>query len=97
MVILLNGLHENIINLKADIATKDKKINDQATEITGLKADVAAKDKQIGDLVGFLVWAAEPGAGFRKQVGYGVLLFLIVLFGVSYALKKEYWKDVPKN
>ncbi len=57
----------------------------------------AEYDKQIGDLVGFLVWAAEPGAGFRKQVGYGVLLFLIVLFGVSYALKKEYWKDVPKN
>lgn len=57
----------------------------------------AEYDKQIADLVGFLVWAGEPGAGFRKQVGYGVLLFLIVLFGVSYALKKEYWKDVKKN
>lgn len=54
-------------------------------------------DKQVGDLVGFLVWAAEPGAGFRKQLGFGVLAFLIVLFGVSYALKKEYWKDVKKN
>jgi ubiquinol-cytochrome c reductase cytochrome c1 subunit len=56
-----------------------------------------AYDKQIADLVGFLVWAGEPGAGFRKQLGYGVLAFLIVLFGVSYALKKEYWKDVKKN
>lgn len=54
-------------------------------------------DKQIADLVAFMVWAAEPGAGFRKQVGYGVLAFLIVLFGVSYALKKAYWKDVKKN
>ena len=54
-------------------------------------------DKMVGDLVGFLVWASEPGAGFRKQVGVGVLLFLLVLFGVSYALKKEYWKDVKKN
>ncbi len=54
-------------------------------------------DKEIADLVGFLVWAGEPGAGFRRQVGYGVLAFLIVLFGVSYALKKEYWKDVKKN
>lgn len=54
-------------------------------------------DKQIADLVGFLVWAGEPAAGFRKQLGVGVLAFLIVLFGVSYALKKEYWKDVGKN
>ncbi len=54
-------------------------------------------NKQIADLVGFLVWAAEPGAGFRKQLGLGVLAFLLVLLGVSYALKKEYWKDVPKN
>jgi ubiquinol-cytochrome c reductase cytochrome c1 subunit len=54
-------------------------------------------DKQVTDLVGFLVWAGEPGAGFRKQLGFGVLAFLIVLFGVAYALKKEYWKDVKKN
>jgi ubiquinol-cytochrome c reductase cytochrome c1 subunit len=51
-------------------------------------------DKQIADVVAFMVWAGEPGAGFRKQVGYGVLAFLILLFGVSYALKKAYWKDV---
>lgn len=54
-------------------------------------------DKQIADLVGFLVWAGEPAAGYRKQLGVGVLVFLLVLFGVSYALKKEYWKDVKKN
>jgi ubiquinol-cytochrome c reductase cytochrome c1 subunit len=54
-------------------------------------------DKQIADVVAFMVWAGEPGAGFRRQVGYGVLAFLIVLFGVSYALKKAYWKDVKKN
>lgn len=57
----------------------------------------AAYDKEIADLVGFLVWAAEPAAGFRRQLGYGVLAFLIVLFGISYALKREYWKDVEKN
>ena len=51
-------------------------------------------DKQINDLVGFLVWAGEPAAGFRRQVGFGVLAFLVVLFGVAYALKKAYWKDV---
>ena len=54
-------------------------------------------DKQMADLVGFLVWAAEPGAGFRKQLGFGVLAFLIIFLGVAYALKKEYWKDVPRD
>ena len=57
----------------------------------------AEYDKQIADLVGFLVWAGEPAAGVRKQLGVGVLIFLLILLGVSYALKKEYWKDVTKN
>ena len=51
-------------------------------------------NKDVADLVGFLVWAGEPGAGFRKQLGFYVLAFLFVLFGVTYALKKAYWKDV---
>jgi ubiquinol-cytochrome c reductase cytochrome c1 subunit len=51
-------------------------------------------DKDVADLVGFLVWAGEPGAAFRKSVGYGVLAFLLVFLGVAYALKKEFWKDV---
>ncbi|MBK1679941.1 cytochrome c1 [Rhodocyclus tenuis] len=54
----------------------------------------AEYDKQVADLVGFLVWMAEPDAGFRKKLGVGVLLFLGVLFVAAYALKKEYWKDV---
>ena len=54
-------------------------------------------DREVADLVGFLVWAGEPDAGFRKQLGYGVLAFLLVLLGFAYALKKEFWKDVPKN
>ncbi len=54
----------------------------------------AEYDKEIANLVGFLVWIAEPGAGFRKQLGFGVLAFLLIFFGFAYALKKEYWKDV---
>ena len=63
----------------------------------GGQLSVTEYDKQVADLVGFLVWAGEPGAGFRKQLGYGVLAFLLILFVVSYALKKAYWKDVEKN
>lgn len=51
-------------------------------------------DKAVSDLVGYLVWMAEPQQEFRKTLGMGVLAFLALLFVVSYALKKEYWKDV---
>jgi len=54
----------------------------------------AEYDKLVADLVGFMVWMAEPDAGLRKHLGMGVLAFLVVLFGVAYALKKAYWKDV---
>lgn len=58
------------------------------------KLSAAEYDRQVADLVGFLVYMGEPGAGFRKQLGVGVLLFLCLLFVVSYLLKREYWKDV---
>jgi len=51
-------------------------------------------DKTVANLVGFLVWIGEPGVGFRKQIGFAVLAFLLVLFGFAYKLKKEYWKDI---
>ena len=54
----------------------------------------AEYDKVVGDLVGFMVWLAEPDAGFRKRVGFGVLAFLVVLFGFAYAMKKQFWKDI---
>lgn len=51
-------------------------------------------DDNIRDLVGFMVWMGEPGAAQRQNLGLAVLAFLAVLFAVSYALKKEYWKDI---
>ena len=54
----------------------------------------AQYDKTISDLVSFMVWMAEPQQDFRRQLGFFVLGFLIIFFGVAYALKKNYWKDV---
>jgi ubiquinol-cytochrome c reductase cytochrome c1 subunit len=51
-------------------------------------------DEVVGDLVGFLTHMGEPMATFRKQLGVIVLIFLAVLFVFSYALKREYWKDI---
>lgn len=51
-------------------------------------------DKAISDLVGFMVWMGEPQQEFRRTLGFFVLGFLLLLFVVSYALKKNYWKDI---
>lgn len=53
-----------------------------------------AYDAMVADLVGFLAYMGEPMANFRKQLGVIVLIFLAVLFVFSYALKREYWKDI---
>ncbi len=51
-------------------------------------------DSLVADLVGFLNYIGEPMANFRKELGIVVLIFLFVLFVFSYALKREYWKDI---
>lgn len=51
-------------------------------------------DVFLTDLTNFMVYIAEPVQVERRSLGWKVLLFLVVLFGFAYALKKEYWKDV---
>jgi ubiquinol-cytochrome c reductase cytochrome c1 subunit len=51
-------------------------------------------DAMVADLVGFLAYVGEPMATFRKELGVIVLIFLAVLFVFTYALKREYWKDI---
>ncbi|HTY04716.1 MAG TPA: cytochrome c1 [Rhodocyclaceae bacterium] len=51
-------------------------------------------DTQVADLVGFLKYMGEPVGEFRKKLGVVVLIALGLLFALSYALKREYWKDV---
>jgi ubiquinol-cytochrome c reductase cytochrome c1 subunit len=51
-------------------------------------------DQAVRDLVTFLTYAGEPGRTQLERTGVWVLLFLVVLFAITYALKKEYWKDV---
>ena len=46
------------------------------------------------DLVNFLAYMAEPTKNKRVSVGLIVLLYLCVLFGFAYWMKREYWKDV---
>ncbi len=51
-------------------------------------------DVAMTDLTAFLTYLAEPAQMQRKRIGVFTLAFLIVLMGLSYLLKKEYWRDV---
>jgi len=51
-------------------------------------------DNAVRDLVNFMVYMGEPAKLSRYNIGVWVLLFLALLFVVSYAMKKEFWKDV---
>jgi len=51
-------------------------------------------DKDVRDITNFLDYVGEPAKLIRGDLGKKVLLFLAILFVLSYLLKKEYWKDV---
>ncbi len=51
-------------------------------------------DGMIRDLVAFMSYIGEPNQSYRKTLGVYVLVFLLIFFGVAYAMKKNYWKDV---
>lgn len=57
----------------------------------GTKASVP---QMARDVVNFLSWAAEPELEARKAMGVKAILFLIVLAGLLYAVKRKVWRDL---
>ena len=57
----------------------------------GTKATVK---QQAEDVVTFLSWAAEPELEERKRMGVKVILFLLLLTGLLYVLKRRIWSGV---
>lgn len=66
--------------------------DDRVTYADGTKATVS---QMAHDVVTFLTWVSEPTLEERKQLGIKVILFLIVMTGFLYALKRQVWSDVP--
>ena len=46
------------------------------------------------DVTTFLAWAASPEMERRKGMGIKVMLFLVVLTGMLYAVKRKVWADL---
>ena len=54
----------------------------------------AEYDSAVVDLTNYLVFMGEPAKLVRYNLGLIVIGFLLVLFVLVYALKKEIWKDI---
>jgi len=74
--------------------------HDGVTSITGLAQTVEGSlsedeyDRLVADLTNFMAYMADPIKQTRHRIGIFVMLFLFALLGISYFLKKEYWKDI---
>ena len=51
-------------------------------------------DQMSRDVVTFLYWASNPEEAERKAMGIRVILFLVLLTGIAYAVKRTIWSDV---
>jgi ubiquinol-cytochrome c reductase cytochrome c1 subunit len=89
----LQGQQVRKEELVKDAAGKEAKRTKFETVVPGKLAPVEY-DLLVRDLVNYMVWMSEPSALFRKQVGIAVLLCLGILLVLTYALYKEFWKDV---
>ena len=51
-------------------------------------------DQYAKDVAAFIAWASDPKQVQRKQSGLGVLIFLLLFAGVTYASYRRIWKGV---
>ena len=50
-------------------------------------------EQMARDVSAFLHWAAEPELEKRKAMGVKVIIFLLILLGLAYAVKRRVWAD----
>ena len=64
--------------------------DDKVTYADGTKATVA---QQAADVTEFLAWTSEPHLEDRKKTGVRVILFMLVLAGLLFMVKRSVWAD----
>jgi ubiquinol-cytochrome c reductase cytochrome c1 subunit len=64
---------------------------DQVAYTDGTKATI---EQEAHDVATFLTYMANPEMEQRKRMGVKAMLFLVLLTGVTYAVKRQVWSDV---
>ena len=84
------GAHYNKV-FEAHSIAMAKPIQDGQVEYTDGAPQTV--DQYTKDVAAFLAWTGDPSLVERKQQGFKVLLFLIVLSGLLWYTKKKVWAD----
>ena len=90
-VTLMDGMHYNKYFPGHQIAMGAPLNPDQVEYADGTKATV---EQMAHDVSTFLQWAAEPELEQRRAMGVKIIIFLTILAGLTYAVKRKVWADV---
>ena len=85
------GLYYNKWYPGGQIAMPPPLHDDAVTYADGTKATV---DQMSRDVAMFLTYIANPEMEQRKRMGVKAVIFLALLTGVTYAIKRKIWADV---
>lgn len=85
------GMNYNKFFAGHQIAMPAPLMDDFVQYADGTKATVQQMSHDVAE---FLMWAAEPHLSVRKSIGFGVMIFLVLLTGLFYATKRSVWRDV---
>ena len=88
---MLEGMNYNKYFAGHQIAMPQPLHDDQVTYADGTPASL---EQEAHDVATFLAWAANPEMVQRKQIGVRIVLFLLLMTGVTYAVKRQVWSDV---
>ncbi|MGE4046128.1 MAG: cytochrome c1 [Acetobacteraceae bacterium] len=88
---LQDGMHYNKYFPGHQIAMPQPLQDGQVTYADGTNASI---EQMARDVTTFLAWAANPELVERKQIGVRVILFLVLMTGLTYAVKRKVWSNV---
>jgi ubiquinol-cytochrome c reductase cytochrome c1 subunit len=86
-----DGMNYNKIFPGHQIAMAAPLSDDTVTYTDGTKATL---DQEAKDVVTFLAFIANPEMESRKRMGVKIVIFLLLMTGVTYAVKRIVWSDV---
>ena len=76
--------HGGVIGMAPPLADNSVTFDD------GTKATL---DQEAQDVAAFLMWAAEPKLNDRHQMGFAVMIYLLLMSGLLYASYRTVWKN----
>lgn len=87
-----DGLHYNPYFIAGNALAMGAPLSDDSVDYDD--GTVQTVEQYSKDVSAFLMWSAEPGLADRKQRGFIVILFLLVLGGLLYFTKKKVWSNI---